>query len=148
MLSPSKFEIHSSGSFLVDSNLLLWNLLFSFNSDKALCRKFLLTSLFHAILQFPLGKSILFAFLTNPKATLPTEDLVLIKKLNLHMQVDLTHLILQSLCWGPYLLWAHSLTYPEYKSYPCLIWTCYSLAASFTLFAFHTKGTSQTSFSN
>ena len=35
--SPSKFKIDSSVSFLIDSNILLWKLLLSFNKDKAVC---------------------------------------------------------------------------------------------------------------
>ena len=67
--SPSKWEIHSLGSLSIDSNLLLWNLLFSFSRDKAVCRAYILTSLSHATLQFPSRKSSSFAFFTSPKAT-------------------------------------------------------------------------------
>ena len=57
--SPAKFEIHLSGYFSIDSNLLLWISLLSFNNDEAVCRAYLLTSLSHAILQFPSRKSAL-----------------------------------------------------------------------------------------
>ena len=79
--SPSKSKIYSSESFSFYSNLLFWNSLLSFNKDEAAWKAYLLTCLSHASLQFLLGKFALFILLTNPKAILPTEELVLIDKI-------------------------------------------------------------------
>ena len=51
ILSPPKFKIHSSGSFSMDSNLLLCNALFNFNRDKALCGAYLFSSMSQARLE-------------------------------------------------------------------------------------------------
>ena len=79
--SLSKFKIHLSGPFSIESNLLLWNSFLSFNRDKAVYEAYLLTSLYQAILQFSYGNSTLFAFGTSLNTTFPTDKLVLMDKI-------------------------------------------------------------------
>ena len=63
--SPSKWGINSSGSFSINSNLPLWNLLFNLSREEAVCGAYLLTNLYYATLQFPSMKSSLFALFTS-----------------------------------------------------------------------------------
>ena len=97
--SPSKFEIHSSGSLSIKSNLLLWNLLLNLSRYDAVCRAYLLTSLSYDTSQFPSRKSSLFAFFTSPKATLPTEKLVLINKIKSSQASSLNSPSFTIFCW-------------------------------------------------
>ena len=103
-------SIHSNplvGVFFNWLNLLLWNSLFNWNRDEAVCGGYFLISQSHATLQFPSGKSSLFAFVTNQNTILPTENLYCWSiKLNLH-------LILQSFCPGLHFTWVHLHTHSE-----------------------------------
>ena len=146
--SPSTFKINSSGSFSIDYNFLLLNSFFSFNKDDVVCGAYLLTSMSQAILQFPSGKYALLAFLANPNVTLPTEELVLIKRIKSSNASLFASPNFINFCWGPYNPPLYSHIHSQKEPYPCLTWAHYLPEASYALSTFHAKGTSKTNIPN
>ena len=73
----------------------------SLNRDGAVCAAYLLISLTHTTLQFPLGNLKLLAFLTSSNATFPTVELALMEKIRCSFDDSFNSLNLTIFYQGP-----------------------------------------------